>query len=136
LEIFVKNESNFAIRPRFFSNRDYVCGRRAQVFDDKIVVYSKSTEHPTCPPKSKTFRVEDYWYFLSWKNSLTSQFLKYFKTNFRSVLTIKPFTSFDQLGIEFSLTAFENPGCKTKRLFPYFPNPHSFPFQGSQCQAQ
>lgn len=54
----------FGFRPRFFCNRDYVCGRRAQFYEDKnlIVVYSKSTEHPTCPPKSKNFRVEDYWY--------------------------------------------------------------------------
>jgi hypothetical protein len=27
-----------------------------------------------------------------------------------SVMTIKPFRDFDKLGIEFSLTAFENPG--------------------------
>ena len=40
-------------RPRFFSNRDYVCGRRAQVYEDEklIVIYSKSTDHSTCPQK-------------------------------------------------------------------------------------
>lgn len=77
--------------PRMFSNRDYVCSRRAKVFNqnnDVIVVYTKSTEHRACPKKPKTFRVEDYW----------------------SVLTIKPFQDFDSVGIEFSLTAFENPG--------------------------
>lgn len=80
--------------PRFFSNRDYVASRRAKVFlndegnDDVIVLFSKSTEHSNYPKKSKAFRVENYW----------------------SVMTIKPFTSGDQPGIEFSLTAFENPG--------------------------
>jgi len=80
--------------PRFFSNRDYVAARRAVIIDSenpqdkRIVVYSKSTDHSSYPAKSKTVRVEDYI----------------------SVLTIRPFTSFDQPGIEFSLTAFENPG--------------------------
>lgn len=80
--------------PRFFSNRDYVCARRAVIIDDddpkdkRIVVYSKSTDHSSYPEKSKTVRVEDYV----------------------SVLTIRPFESFDRPGIEFSLTAFENPG--------------------------
>lgn len=76
--------------PRFFSNRDYVCGRRAQIYDDEklIVIYSKSTDHDSCPRKYKNHRVDDYW----------------------SVLTIRPFEEFNKLGIEFSLTAFENPG--------------------------
>ena len=78
--------------PRFFSNRDYVCARRASVFDDEkekaIVVYTRSTEHPSCPEKPKNFRVKDYW----------------------SVMVIKPFTELNENGIEFSLTAFENPG--------------------------
>lgn len=80
--------------PRFFSNRDYVCARRAVIIDDddpkdkRIVVYSKSTDHSSYREKSKTVRVEDYV----------------------SVLTIRPFESFDRPGIEFSLTAFENPG--------------------------
>ena len=61
-----------------------------QVYEDEklIVIYSKSTDHSACPRKHKNFRVADYW----------------------SVLTIKPFQEFDKLGIEFSLTAFENPG--------------------------
>ena len=79
--------------PRFFSNRDYVCGRRCKVFqNDKkeeiFVLFTKSTDHASCPKKSKAFRVENYW----------------------SVLTIKPFTTSDQPGVEFSLTGFENPG--------------------------
>ena len=80
--------------PRFFSNRDYVCSRRSKVFKDKegnddvIVIFSKSAEHSNYPKKTKAVRVENYW----------------------AVMTIKPFTSADQPGIEFSLTAFENPG--------------------------
>jgi len=80
--------------PRFFSNRDYVCGRRCKIFKDDegreeaFVIFSKSTQHTNCPKKTKAFRVENYW----------------------SVLTIKPFTSGDQNGLEFSLTGFENPG--------------------------
>ena len=52
------------------------------------VVYSKSVEHPTCPKKTKNFRVEGYW----------------------SVMTVKPSKSWNDPGLEFSLTAFENPG--------------------------
>ena len=59
------------------------------IFQDKrIVVYSKSTDHSSYREKSKTVRDADYV----------------------SVLTIRPFESFDRPGIEFSLTAFENPG--------------------------
>jgi len=78
--------------PRFFSNRDYVCARRACIFDNdkekSIVVYTRSTAHPSCPEKPKNFRVNDYW----------------------SVMVIKPFDNLGEVGIEFSLTAFENPG--------------------------
>jgi len=78
--------------PRFFSNRDYVCTRRASVMNDeeekKIVVYTRPTTNPSCPEKPKNFRVKDYW----------------------SVMVIKPFKELDEVGIEFSLTAFENPG--------------------------
>jgi len=78
--------------PRFFSNRDYVCARRAVVMNEEeekaIVVYTRSTTNPSCPEKPKNFRVKDYW----------------------SVMVIKPFKELDKVGIEFSLTAFENPG--------------------------
>ena len=59
--------------PRFFSNRDYCCYRENS-FDEKtgtIVVVSHSVDHPNCPVKSKTWRVQDY----------------------HSVLTIRPHTS-------------------------------------------
>jgi hypothetical protein len=43
--------------PRFFSNRDYVCNRRARIFDEDnvAVIYSKSVTHPTCPKKVSLF---------------------------------------------------------------------------------
>ena len=53
-----------------------------------MIPSSKSVEHPTAPKKSKNFRVEGYW----------------------SVMTVKPTKSWDEPGLEFSLTAFENPG--------------------------
>ena len=76
--------------PRFFSNRDYVCNRRTQIFDkDRVaVIYSKATEHPAAPKKCKNHRVEKYW----------------------SVLCAKPNTTWSENGVEFSLIAFENPG--------------------------
>ncbi|XP_023333112.1 uncharacterized protein LOC111704944 isoform X2 [Eurytemora carolleeae] len=78
--------------PRFFSNRDYCCVR--QYYRDPVsgttVLISRSTQHTQCPVKRKCLRVEDY----------------------NSVLTVKPFTKPDQLGIEFCLTGFENPGVQ------------------------
>jgi len=78
--------------PRFFSNRDYCCYREHSVNPDTgtMIVLSKSVEHPACPSKRKTWRVQDY----------------------NSVLTIKPFTSSDKPGVEFCLTGFENPGVQ------------------------
>jgi hypothetical protein len=78
--------------PRFFSNRDYVCNRRAQIFakgnKNEAVIYSKSTSHPKAPKKTKNFRIEEYW----------------------SVMTVRPAKGWNEPGLEFSLTAFENPG--------------------------
>ena len=76
--------------PSFFSNRDYVCNRRAQVFDKEstAVVMSCSADHPSYPKKSKAHRVQDY----------------------SSVLTIRPSKGWNEPGVEFSLQAFENPG--------------------------
>lgn len=78
--------------PSFFSNRDYCCHRQ-HVVDPQtgmMVVVSRSTDHPNCPKKRKTWRVQDYW----------------------SVMTIKPFVSKDKTGMEFSLTAYEDPGVR------------------------
>lgn len=76
--------------PSFFANRDYVCQRRTQIFQDEnmAVILSRSTDHPNYPKKAKAHRVQDY----------------------NSVLTIKPVKAFDEKGVEFSLTAFEDPG--------------------------
>jgi len=78
--------------PRFFSNRDYCCVRQTLHDEESgtTVLISRSTDHPNCPIKRKCLRVEDY----------------------DSVLTVKPFSSPDKLGIEFSLTGFENPGVQ------------------------
>ena len=48
--------------PRFFSNRDYCCYRENSVEErtGTMVVVSHSVEHPACPSKKKTWRVEDY----------------------------------------------------------------------------
>lgn len=59
--------------PRFFSNRDYCCYRENSL-DEKtgtILVVSHSVDHPNCPSKKKTWRVQDY----------------------HSVLTIRPHTT-------------------------------------------
>lgn len=78
--------------PRFFSNRDYCCYREHSVDPDTgtMLVISRSTDHPACPSKRKVWRVQDY----------------------ESVLTIRPHTTSDKPGIEFSLTGFENPGVQ------------------------
>jgi len=76
--------------PRFFSNRDYCCLRQTETDPETgtTVLVSRSVDHPNCPVKRKCLRVQDY----------------------DSVLAVKPFTSSDKPGVEFSLTGFENPG--------------------------
>lgn len=78
--------------PRFFSNRDYCCYRQHHLDPSSgiTVMVARSTEHPNCPVSSKTWRVQDYW----------------------SVMTVKPYSTPDKTGIEFSLTAYENPGVR------------------------
>ncbi|CAH1389535.1 unnamed protein product [Nezara viridula] len=76
--------------PSFFSNRDYVFKRRYHKNEENkvIVIMNKSTEHPMYPPTSSKARVTEYW----------------------SYMVIKSNTAFNQPGIEFSLTYFDNPG--------------------------
>merc|ERR1711868_200204 len=78
--------------PRFFSNRDYCCYREHSNDPETgtYLVLSKSVDHPNCPSKKKTWRVQDYF----------------------SVLVVKPHTTSDQPGLEFSLTGYENPGLQ------------------------
>ena len=49
--------------PRFFSNRDYCCYREHQHDPESgmFLVLSKSVDHPNCPSKKKTWRVQDYF---------------------------------------------------------------------------
>lgn len=53
-----------------------------------MVIVNKSVQHPKCPEKSSTHRVNEYWSFM----------------------VIKPKTTFAQNGVEFVLTYFDNPG--------------------------
>jgi len=78
--------------PRFFSNRDYCCYREHSVdpVTGTMLVISSSTEHTKCPSKRKVWRVQDY----------------------KSVMTIRPHTTSDKPGLEFSITGFENPGVQ------------------------
>ncbi len=56
--------------PRFFSNRDYVCNRRSQIFPEEnvAVLYSKATKHPAVPNNDRNVRVDDYWWELGIKS--------------------------------------------------------------------
>ncbi|CAB4061660.1 unnamed protein product [Lepeophtheirus salmonis] len=70
----------------------YVCKRKVRI-DEKygrIVIYTEAIIHPECPRSDKKFRVDDYV----------------------SILTIQSVAgrNMDSKGLEFSLTAFENPG--------------------------
>lgn len=78
--------------PRFFSNRDYCCYREHSHDSNSgtFLVLSKSVDHPKCPVKKKTWRVQDYF----------------------SVLVVKPHTTSDKPGLEFCLTGYENPGLQ------------------------
>ncbi|KAK7793816.1 hypothetical protein R5R35_014321 [Gryllus longicercus] len=76
--------------PRMFSNRDYVFNRRYKI-DEKekvMVVVNKCTEHPKCPEKYENIRVKKYW----------------------SSMVIRPHKEFDEPGIEYCLTYFDDPG--------------------------
>ncbi|XP_050316198.1 stAR-related lipid transfer protein 7, mitochondrial-like [Anthonomus grandis grandis] len=76
--------------PRLFVNRDYVFNRRFKVFRDSqtIVIINKTTEYAKFPKYPDKFRVEEYW----------------------SCMVIRPYENMNELGIEFSLTYFDNPG--------------------------
>ncbi|XP_066156474.1 stAR-related lipid transfer protein 7, mitochondrial-like [Euwallacea fornicatus] len=76
--------------PSLFVNRDYVFNRRYKVFEDAntIIIINKTTEYPRFPKYPDKYRVEEYW----------------------SRMVIKPYKEINQLGIEFSLTYFDNPG--------------------------
>ncbi|KAG8240742.1 StAR- lipid transfer protein 7, mitochondrial [Homalodisca vitripennis] len=75
---------------KLFSNRDYVFKRRYRIDKKRNLIYlvNRITEHPSCPVVPSKQRVSEYW----------------------SYMIIKPQTTFDKPGIEFSLTYFDNPG--------------------------
>lgn len=76
--------------PALFANRDYVYSRRYFINNVKnvVVLCSRSTKHPKCPVKSDKHRVVDYWSFM----------------------TVKPFTTINEPGLEFVLTYYDDPG--------------------------
>lgn len=53
-----------------------------------IVIVSRGIQHPDAPDRPDTYRVNSYW----------------------SYMVIKPSKDFNEPGIEFSLTYFEDPG--------------------------
>ena len=69
--------------------RDYCCIRQ-HLTDPRghIVVSSRTTQHHKCPVTNKNWRVEDY----------------------QSVTALRPTIHPDKPGVEFSVTAFEDPG--------------------------
>nr|CAI5835226.1 unnamed protein product [Callosobruchus analis] len=78
--------------PKLFANRDYVFKRRYLIDDEANMLYiiSRSTEYSKYPPYKEKFRVQEYW----------------------SRMIIRPKTNrnMKELGIEFTLTYFDNPG--------------------------
>ncbi|XP_061390240.1 stAR-related lipid transfer protein 7, mitochondrial [Musca vetustissima] len=76
--------------PRLFSNRDYVYCRRF-VCDDKrkvMMVANRGTTHPNYPQYGDKVRVTDYWSFM----------------------VIKPYRSFQEPGVHYVLTYYDDPG--------------------------
>jgi len=96
-----KKEENFehevyyweTLWPRFFANRFYCCSRQlVKNVNGTTILLSKSAQHPQCSSNKNSGVVE--------------------VSDYESVLTVKPTSSSDQLGLEFSLVGFENPGVK------------------------
>ncbi|XP_008209044.1 stAR-related lipid transfer protein 7, mitochondrial isoform X1 [Nasonia vitripennis] len=76
--------------PRMFANRDYVYQRR-WLYDKEtgmVIIVSKGIDHPNAPNRPDTHRVQTYW----------------------SYMVIKPYKNFNEPGIEFGLTYFDDPG--------------------------
>ncbi|XP_015592069.1 stAR-related lipid transfer protein 7, mitochondrial [Cephus cinctus] len=78
------------IWPSLFANRDYVYQRRWLLNKNQglIIIVSKGTDHPKAPKRTDTHRVTSYW----------------------SYMVIRPYKDFDEPGIEFCLTYFDDPG--------------------------
>ncbi|KAM7351305.1 stAR-related lipid transfer protein 7, mitochondrial isoform 1-T2 [Cochliomyia hominivorax] len=76
--------------PKFFNNRDYVYCRRF-ICDDKrkvMMVANRGTQHPEYPQVNGKVRVTDYWSFM----------------------VIKPYRNFQEPGVHYILTYYDDPG--------------------------
>lgn len=76
--------------PKLFNNRDYVYCRRF-ICDDKrkvMMVANRGTQHPKYPELNGKVRVNDYWSFM----------------------VIKPYRSFQEPGVHYVLTYYDDPG--------------------------
>lgn len=96
--------------PKLFANRDYVFVRK-HFIDFKrnlILIANKSTKHPNCPIKPGLQRVKDYWSFMVIKPT-------------------GPTRSFDEPGIEFVLTYFDNPGIRIPKYVTSWVAQHQMP---------
>lgn len=76
--------------PKLFSNRDYVFNRKNFIDRQRnvVLIVNRSTKHPDCPPVAGLQRVKEFW----------------------SYMVIKPKTNFNEPGLEFILTYYDNPG--------------------------
>ncbi|BES99442.1 START domain [Nesidiocoris tenuis] len=93
--------------PKMFSNRDYVYKRR-YVIDYRrqaIAVVSKAAKHPLFPPTKDNWRVESYW----------------------SYLVVKPYQTFQEKGLEFSLTYYDDPGSNLPGSMLIWATVHGMP---------
>ncbi|KAF6200296.1 hypothetical protein GE061_006599 [Apolygus lucorum] len=93
--------------PRLFSNRDYVYKRRFMIDNDKqvIAVVSKTATHPDYPPTKSNWRVQEYW----------------------SYLVVKPYRTFKERGVEFSLTYYDDPGSNLPGSMLIWATVHGMP---------
>ncbi|XP_037948964.1 stAR-related lipid transfer protein 7, mitochondrial-like [Teleopsis dalmanni] len=76
--------------PRFFANRDYVYSRRYIIDDEHklIMICSRGITHPNFPVSDEKVRVDNYW----------------------SYMVISPFGKFNEPGVHFVLTYYDDPG--------------------------
>ncbi|KAG5675639.1 hypothetical protein PVAND_005527 [Polypedilum vanderplanki] len=93
--------------PKLFANRDYVFLRKCFIDRKRnlILICCKSINHPRYPENPRLERVKDYW----------------------SYMVIKPSTTFNQKGFEFSLTYYDNPGIKIPKYVTNYVSQRQLP---------
>ncbi|XP_070501965.1 stAR-related lipid transfer protein 7, mitochondrial [Chironomus tepperi] len=93
--------------PKLFSNRDYVFMRKCFIDrkNNVILICCKSVDHPKWPVNPHLQRVNDYW----------------------SYMVIKPTTTFNQKGFEFSLTYYDNPGIRIPKYITNYVSQRQLP---------